>query len=105
MPMFALSWVITYFAHVIPRFETVTRIFDFILGTQPIAIYYLTAAVVMRSKEAVMKMHDLPDLHVHFATELGKVDWDEVCAASEELLRTVPPAQLITHLRVKLPYE
>lgn len=43
--MFALSWLITWFAHVINDPDSIFRIFDFFLGTHPLMPIYLGAAV------------------------------------------------------------
>lgn len=42
---FALSWVLTWFAHVYDEFDDVCRIFDFVLATHPLAPVYLSTAV------------------------------------------------------------
>ena len=43
--MFALSWLITWFAHVINDPDSIFRVFDFFLGTHPLMPIYLGAAV------------------------------------------------------------
>ena len=43
--MFALSWLITWFAHVINDPDSIFRLFDFFLGTHPLMPIYLGAAV------------------------------------------------------------
>jgi hypothetical protein len=43
--MFALSWLITWFAHVVNDPDAIFRIFDFFLGTHPLMPIYLGAAV------------------------------------------------------------
>jgi len=44
-PYFATSWLITWFSHDIKSIDTVSRLFDVLLSTSPIYIYYLSAAV------------------------------------------------------------
>ena len=105
MPMFALSWVLTYFAHVVPSFEKVTRIFDFCIGTHPLSILYLSAALIIDHREATFKMHDLSDIHNLFSRVLSRVDWDEACLSSESLLVAVPPQLLLKQLTADLPFE
>jgi hypothetical protein len=43
--MFALSWLITWFAHVINDPDSIFRIFDFFLATHPLMPIYFGAAV------------------------------------------------------------
>ncbi len=44
-PFFATSWLITWFAHDLHDLHTVARLFDVLLSTHPIYIYYICAAV------------------------------------------------------------
>ena len=105
MPMFALSWVITYFSHVVSSFDNVTRIFDFCLGTHPLAIVYLSAEVIIADRRDVVLMADLPDLHRHFSLAVETADWDALCVQSEELMQRIPPKQLLRSISGKLPSE
>jgi hypothetical protein len=105
MPMFALSWVITYFAHVVPCFEQVTRIFDFCLGTHPLSILYLSAALILKHRNAIFTMHDMPEIHSLFSCILASTDWDDTCLSAQALLTTLPPQQLLKQLNTKLPFE
>lgn len=105
MPMFALSWVITYFAHVVPCFEKVTRIFDFCLGTHPLSVLYLSAALILKHRNDIFTMHDMPEIHCLFTSALSSTDWDEMCFSAQALLTTLPPPQLVKLLNTKLPFE
>jgi len=44
-PFFATSWLITWFSHDIKSIDQVSRLFDVLLSSPPIYIYYLSAAV------------------------------------------------------------
>lgn len=91
--MFALSWVLTFFAHVIPCFMQAARVFDFCM-TDPLAVLYLTASVILLEKQAVEQMKDLPDLHKHFGSVMKTIDWEAVCAQAADLMQSQPPSQL-----------
>ena len=43
--LFALSWLITWFGHVLRNFDTIVRLYDFFLATHPLMPVYLSAAV------------------------------------------------------------
>ncbi|XP_028401815.1 TBC1 domain family member 20-like [Dendronephthya gigantea] len=50
--IFALSWVITWFSHVINDPDSIFRIFDFFLGTHPLMpVYFGTALVIAHRNE------------------------------------------------------
>ena len=93
-PMFALSWVLTFFAHVIPCFMQAARVFDFCM-TDPLAVLYLTASVILLEKPAVEQMKDLPDLHKHFGSVMKTIDWEAACAQAADLMHSQPPSQLL----------
>lgn len=52
--MFALSWLITWFAHVINDPDTIFRVFDFFLGTHPLMPIYLGAALVIANRSELL---------------------------------------------------
>jgi TBC1 domain family member 20 len=37
---YSLSWIITWFSHVIDDVKIISRIFDFLLSSHPIVYYY-----------------------------------------------------------------
>lgn len=94
MPMFALSWVLTFFSHVIPCFTHAARVFDFCLA-HPLAVLYLVASVILHEKPTVMGMKDLPDLHRHFSRIVRTIDWEEICGLAAVLMTSQPPKRLL----------
>lgn len=44
-PFFAISWLITWFAHDVKSLDLTARIFDALLASHPMYIYYLIVAV------------------------------------------------------------
>lgn len=44
-PDFAIAWIITWFAHVLPNMDDVRRLFDLFLATDPIMLVYVSVAV------------------------------------------------------------
>ena len=43
--VFALSWLITWYGHVLKDFSTIVRLYDFFLATHPLMPVYFGAAV------------------------------------------------------------
>ncbi|KZT24850.1 hypothetical protein NEOLEDRAFT_1134531 [Neolentinus lepideus HHB14362 ss-1] len=54
LPYFALSNLLTLFAHDIPTLPLIQHVFDYLLTRHPIASVYLAAAVLLSRKEEVM---------------------------------------------------
>ncbi|KXJ24234.1 TBC1 domain family member 20 [Exaiptasia diaphana] len=52
--MFALSWSITWYGHVLKDFDTIVRLYDFFLATHPLMPVYLAAALVIERREEIL---------------------------------------------------
>ena len=55
LPIFALSWPLTWFCHVVDSLPNVSRIFDACLASHPFFPLYLSAAVVLWRRSDVMQ--------------------------------------------------
>ncbi|WVQ81438.1 hypothetical protein IAT38_003562 [Cryptococcus sp. DSM 104549] len=56
LPFFALSWVLTIFSHDCDELEPVQRVFDWVLGRNPVAGVYLAAAILITKKPQMLKI-------------------------------------------------
>ncbi|KAF9513824.1 hypothetical protein BS47DRAFT_939144 [Hydnum rufescens UP504] len=66
LPYFALSNILTLFSHDIPTLALIQPIFDYLLTRPPIALIYLTAAILLSRKADAMKMeHEGDDGTMH----------------------------------------
>lgn len=63
-PFFAISWLITWFAHDLPNHHNAQRMFDFFMANHPSAIVYAAAAVPMLHREELL-MVDVEGPEVH----------------------------------------
>ncbi|KAG1699304.1 TBC1 domain family member 20 [Nymphon striatum] len=70
--MFCLSWVITWFGHVLENYSTVVRLFDFFLACKSLMPVYLSTAV---------NKHSLEDYLEYFDSIKKANEWDEERAA------------------------
>lgn len=52
--VFALSWLITWYGHVLKDFATIVRLYDFFLATHPLMPVYFGAALVIRRRSDVL---------------------------------------------------
>ena len=50
--IFALSWLITWFGHVLSDFRHVVRLYDFFLACHPLMPIYFAAVVSLRCYES-----------------------------------------------------
>lgn len=96
-PFFAVSWVLTWFAHDLCDFRVICRIYDFLIVSPPLQVVVMAAAIIKHFEQIIMKLED-PD----FATlhsELSKLpqrvaDWDSVIGHSYRLMLKYPATKL-----------
>lgn len=54
--VFSLSWIITWFSHILRRYKTVGRLFDFFLCSNKLMPIYLAASFVLYKKEDILDL-------------------------------------------------
>jgi hypothetical protein len=63
-PFFAASWILTWFSHDLKNVDDVARLFDVLLSSPPMYIYYLCAAYVIYLRSELLEMEaDFALLH------------------------------------------
>ncbi|KAJ2553631.1 GTPase-activating protein gyp8 [Coemansia sp. RSA 1933] len=97
-PFFAISWVLTWFAHDVDGLDTMSRIYDFLVVSPPLQVVYMAAALVKRSEGAILRCErDFAVVHTTLAQLPRAVDrrgWRHVIADSFSLERDYPPSKL-----------
>lgn len=53
---YALSWVLTWFSHVIDSLDIVARLFDAFLASHPLLPMYLSASIVLRQRDNILQL-------------------------------------------------
>eukprot|EP00397_Hematodinium_sp_SG-2012_P019112 GEMP01019624.1.p1 GENE.GEMP01019624.1~~GEMP01019624.1.p1 ORF type:complete len:159 (+),score=27.38 GEMP01019624.1:790-1266(+) len=67
---FAVSWVLTHFAHVLPRLGQVARLFDVLIAQDsPMTALYFGAALVLRHKSALLALDDPCEQHAFWSNK------------------------------------
>ncbi|KPP72088.1 TBC1 domain family member 20-like [Scleropages formosus] len=62
--IFALSWLITWFGHVLSDFRHVVRLYDFFLACHPLMPIYFAAVIVLYREEEVLECEcDMASVH------------------------------------------
>lgn len=95
--VFALSWLITWYGHVLKDFSTIVRLYDFFLATHPLMPVYFGAALVIRRRTEVLN-GECEMSYVHHL--LSRIPDDlpdyveEVIATAHSLFCKYPPDKL-----------
>jgi len=108
--VFALSWTITWFSHVIPNEHDVETIFSFLEKFEdPYVILYLCATIVIYKKDMLLKLEpEMSTVH-HFLCQFPrkeKLPINDLLHEAETAFRKWPPQlirrKLHDHRRTKL---
>ncbi|KAJ2663944.1 GTPase-activating protein gyp8 [Coemansia sp. RSA 1199] len=95
-PFFAISWVLTWFAHDVDEFASICRIYDFLVVSPPMQIVYVAAALVKHSESEILAMErDFAMVHTGL-TKLPQQtrEWDSVLEDSWYLQSEYPATKL-----------
>ncbi|XP_055013186.1 TBC1 domain family member 20 isoform X1 [Boleophthalmus pectinirostris] len=93
--IFALSWLITWYGHVLPEFKHTLRLYDFFLASHPLMPIYLAAAIVLhREKEVKTTECDMAMVH-HLLSRIPQdLPYELLIARAQELFDHHPPSVL-----------
>lgn len=95
--IFALSWVITWFSHVIPYELDVEKIFRFLERQDPHLVLYLSASIVIHKREKLLALEpEMSTVH-HFLSQVPRKErlpLDELLERSLKLFERCPPEKV-----------
>ncbi|CAH0477296.1 unnamed protein product [Peronospora belbahrii] len=102
-PFFALPWMITWFAHQLKRFEDVARLYDVFLVTHPLFSLYVSASVLLGSREKILRCErDFGTMHGMLSKLPLSMGIEKVIERALMLFHQLPPAQLRQQSEVEL---
>ncbi|KAJ1677447.1 GTPase-activating protein gyp8, partial [Spiromyces aspiralis] len=98
-PYFAISWVITWFAHDLDSLDNIARIFDFCIATSPLAPLYISAALTLENRDSIMRCEpEFAQVHTKLAAlpqSISASDWQErILVRASGLMQCYPPPLL-----------
>ncbi|KAL2080261.1 hypothetical protein ACEWY4_024054 [Coilia grayii] len=93
--IFALSWLITWYGHVLSDFRHVLRLYDFFLASHPLmAIYFAAVIVLHREKEVKSSECDMAMVH-HLLSKIPQdLPYEELICQAQSLFLRYPPSML-----------
>lgn len=96
--IFALSWIITWFSHVLQNYKLVGRLFDLFLTSHSFLPIFLTSAIVLYKKESILKLDcDVATVHLFLHKIIDSEDtlpFEELIIKAKELYSTYPIEEL-----------
>uniref|UniRef100_A0A4W4EUK8 TBC1 domain family member 20 n=1 Tax=Electrophorus electricus TaxID=8005 RepID=A0A4W4EUK8_ELEEL len=93
--IFALSWLITWYGHVLSDFRHVLRLYDFFLASHPLmAVYFAAVIVLHREREVKSSECDMASVH-HLLSQIPQdLPYEQLIARAQSLFTCHPPAEL-----------
>ncbi|XP_054620194.1 TBC1 domain family member 20 isoform X3 [Dunckerocampus dactyliophorus] len=93
--IFALSWLITWYGHVLSEFKQTLRLYDFFLASHPMMPIYLAATIVLhREKEVKQTECDMAMVHLLLSHIPQDLPYELIIGQSQELFDRFPPSLL-----------
>ncbi|XP_063315593.1 TBC1 domain family member 20 [Pelobates fuscus] len=93
--IFALSWLITWFGHVLSDFRHVVRLYDFFLACHPLMPIYFAAVIVLHREEEVLDCEcDMASVH-HLLSKIPQdLPYELLISRAGDLFVQFPPSEL-----------
>ncbi|XP_063003485.1 TBC1 domain family member 20 isoform X2 [Elgaria multicarinata webbii] len=93
--IFALSWLITWFGHVLSDFRHVVRLYDFFLACHPLMPIYFAAVIVLhRAPEVLACECDMASVH-HLLSQIPQdLPYETLISRAGDLFVQFPPSEL-----------
>uniref|UniRef100_A0A4W5NWA9 TBC1 domain family, member 20 n=1 Tax=Hucho hucho TaxID=62062 RepID=A0A4W5NWA9_9TELE len=93
--IFALSWLITWFGHVLSDFRHVVRLYDFFLACHPLMPIYFAAVIVQYREDEVLDCEcDMASVH-HLLSQIPQdLPYETLISRAGDLFVQFPPSEL-----------
>ncbi|XP_036423429.1 TBC1 domain family member 20 isoform X2 [Colossoma macropomum] len=93
--IFALSWLITWYGHVLSDFRHVLRLYDFFLASHPLMPIYFAAVIVLyREREVKSSECDMASVH-HLLSQIPQdLPYEHLITQAQSLFTHYPPTLL-----------
>ncbi|KAJ7338249.1 hypothetical protein JRQ81_010980 [Phrynocephalus forsythii] len=101
--IFALSWLITWYGHVLADFRHIRRLYDFFLASHPLMPVYFAAAVVLYREEEVLACDcDMPSVHQLLSRIPRDLPYEALVARAQRLFQHLPHPELAKEAALQL---
>ncbi|XP_054841004.1 TBC1 domain family member 20-like isoform X2 [Eublepharis macularius] len=93
--IFALSWLITWYGHVLSDFHHILRLYDFFLASHPLMAVYFAAAIVLYREEEVLACDcDMPSVHQLLSQIPPDLPYETLVVRAHQLFQRLPHTEL-----------
>lgn len=93
--VFCLSWLITWYGHVLSDFKDIVRLYDFFIACDPLMPIYLAADIVLfREKEVLACPCEMPFVHKLLSKIPDTLPFELLTIRAGDLFILYPPYEL-----------
>ncbi|XP_046691489.1 TBC1 domain family member 20 isoform X2 [Silurus meridionalis] len=93
--IFALSWLITWYGHVLSDFRHILRLYDFFLASHPLMPIYFAAAIVLYREQEVKSCEcDMASVHQLLSRIPQNLPYEQLITRTQTLFTRYPPTLL-----------
>ncbi|KAH9389712.1 hypothetical protein TYRP_007259 [Tyrophagus putrescentiae] len=92
--IFSLSWVITWFSHVLGNFDDIARLFDYFISSHFLMPIYLTVSILLYKKDDIQQIDcDMASMHQYLTNipQRERLPFDKLVDDSLRLAVKHPP--------------
>ncbi|XP_061463155.1 TBC1 domain family member 20-like isoform X2 [Rhineura floridana] len=101
--IFALSWLITWYGHVLVNFHHILRLYDFFLASHPLMAVYFAAAIVLYREEEVLSCDcDMPSIHQLLSQIPQDLPYEALVTHAHQLFQCLPHTELAKQAALQL---
>lgn len=98
---YCLSWLITWFGHVLDDYDTVVRLYDFFIVSDPWMPMYLTTAIVLHRELEILKQDcEMAAVHSLLSGIPRDLPFEELLIHSLNLYESYKP-KLLAHMSIE----
>ncbi|XP_064598713.1 TBC1 domain family member 20-like [Liolophura sinensis] len=100
--IFCLSWLITWYGHVLTEFRHIVRLYDFFIACHPLMPIYLCAAIVLyRESEILSSECEMCVLHCLLSKIPENLPFEQLISKAGDLYLQYPPTDLANQALIK----
>ncbi|XP_065827369.1 TBC1 domain family member 20-like, partial [Oscarella lobularis] len=100
--VFCLSWILTWFSHVLTNWGAVVRLYDLFLASHPLMPVYLSAAVVLHVRDDVVSVNcELSAVHAALRWP-SSLPLERIIRQAIRLFAAYPPALIASRNNLRL---
>ena len=94
-PFFSLSWLLTWFAHNIEKFDDICRLYDLFLASHPLMPMYFSVSLIQSVKESLFQVEcEFAMVHKFFSQFSWDINFDEIIDNCLRIFNKYPPLEL-----------